>query len=114
MQIPKWLKPAIFGAGGGAVAMAIVGFSFGGWVTASKAGVMASDQAKEQVMGVLVPICVSNAKADPLFDDKLTELKAATTYKRTEILAGTGWATMPGSEAPDDKLARACAAELSK
>ncbi len=114
MQIPTWIKPAIFGAGSGAVAMAIVGFSFGGWVTASKAGVMASDQAKEQVMAALIPICVSNSKADPMVADKLAELKAATTYKRTEILAGTGWATMPGSDGPNDKLARACAAELSK
>ena len=37
MELPKWLMPGVYGAGVGAVALAIVGFSWGGWVTASKA-----------------------------------------------------------------------------
>ena len=114
MQTPKWLKPAIFGGVVGAVALAVAGFSWGGWVTASKANVMASNQAQEQVMAALVPICVSNANADPLFASKLAELKKANAYKRIEILAGTGWSTMSGSDAPNEKLAKACALELTQ
>ena len=33
MQIPTWVKPAVYGAGAGAVALAIIGFTWGGWVT---------------------------------------------------------------------------------
>ena len=112
MQLPTWLKPATFGAGFGAVALAIVGFSWGGWVTAPKAQVMAADQAQEQLMAALVPICVSNANADPLATGLIAEMKDATSYKRSEILVGTGWATMPGTDAPNKKLAKACALEL--
>ena len=114
MELPKWLMPGVYGAGVGAVALAIVGFSWGGWVTAPKAKVMASDQAQEQVMAALVPICVSNANSDPLSPGKIAELKKANAYKRTEILAETGWATMAGSDAPDEKLAKACALQLTQ
>jgi hypothetical protein len=37
MQIPAEVKPACWGAVGGAVALAIVGFMWGGWVTGGKA-----------------------------------------------------------------------------
>lgn len=112
MQTPEWLKPAVFGGVGGAVALAITGFSWGGWVTASKASVMATDQAQEQVMAALIPICVYNANADPLFVNKVAELKKANSYQRAEVLATTGWATMSGSGKPNERLAKACAVEL--
>ena len=47
-------------------------------------------------MAALVPICVSNANSDPLSAGKIAELKKANAYKRTELLAETGWATMAG------------------
>ncbi len=37
MNIPIETKPALWGAAGGAVVLAIVGFSWGGWVTSSTA-----------------------------------------------------------------------------
>ena len=33
MKSPKWLKPTLYEAAGGAIALAVVGFSWGGWVT---------------------------------------------------------------------------------
>jgi hypothetical protein len=30
MQIPEWLKPGLYGAACGAVALAVIGFSWGG------------------------------------------------------------------------------------
>lgn len=46
MAAPEWLKPGLFGAGIGAVALAIVGFSWGGWVTGGTAEAMAADQTR--------------------------------------------------------------------
>ena len=37
MNIPIETKPALWGAAGGAVAAAIIGFTWGGWVTGGKA-----------------------------------------------------------------------------
>ena len=36
MQTPEWLKPGLYGAVCGAVAVAIAGFTWGGWVTAAR------------------------------------------------------------------------------
>ena len=36
MQAPAQLKPALWGAVGGAIALAIVGFTWGGWMTGGK------------------------------------------------------------------------------
>ncbi len=112
MEIPTWFKPAVYGAVVGAAILGTVGFSWGGWVTGAKANVMATDQAKEEVLAALVPICVSNAAADPMAVDKIAELKAASSYKRTEVLANTGWATMLGSDKPNNAVSKACALEL--
>ena len=37
MNTPAWLKPGAYGAALGATTLAIVGFSWGGWVTDSTA-----------------------------------------------------------------------------
>lgn len=37
VQTPDWLKPALYGALAGATALAIAGFSWGGWVTGGTA-----------------------------------------------------------------------------
>ena len=65
MKFPEWLKPALYGAVAGAVAISIAGFSWGGWVTGSSAREMAADQAKLEVVAALVPVCVEQSRLDP-------------------------------------------------
>jgi dienelactone hydrolase len=108
MKIPEWVKPGLYGAATGAVALAIVGFSWGGWVTGSTAQNMASDMARTQVVAALVPICVEQSKHDPKVDETLAKMKAAMSYRRSDMLMKAGWATMPGSNDPDSYVARAC------
>jgi hypothetical protein len=43
MHPPEWLKPGLYGAACGAVALAVIGFSWGGWVTGGTARTMAAD-----------------------------------------------------------------------
>ncbi len=43
MRTPEWLKPGLYGAACGAVALAVIGFSWGGWVTGGMARTMAAD-----------------------------------------------------------------------
>jgi hypothetical protein len=38
----------------------------------------------------------------------LASLKDETSYKRSDMLMKTGWATMPGSTDPDRAVAKAC------
>lgn len=112
MQAPEWLKPGIWGAVVGGVATAVIGFSWAGWTTAGTAQQMSERHAESAVTAALVPFCVALAEQDP-DPAKLTQLIAERPgYSSRQLVAGFGWATMPGVEAPNTALATACAAEL--
>lgn len=112
MQIPVWLKPGLWGAAGGAIAMAIVGFSQLGWTTKGTAEQMAQDRADTAVVSALVPFCVLKAQQDP---DHATFAKfqaEQSSYSRSDLVLKAGWATVGGNTTPDDALARACSDKL--
>ncbi len=113
MNVPKWLKPALNGAVVGAAALAIVGFSWGGWLTGGTAKQMASDQARLEVVAALVPICMQQSSQDPQVVETLAQLKDAGSYQRSDMLMKAGWATMPGSDDPNRLVARACMEKLA-
>lgn len=113
MQTPEWLKPGLFGAAAGAIALAVVGFSWGGWVTAGTADKMAANQARTEVVAALVPICLEQSKHDPQLAETLAVLKAADNYKRRDMLIETGWATMPGASDTNRNVASACMEKLA-
>jgi hypothetical protein len=108
MNIPEWLKPGIKGAAVGAAALAIVGFTLGGWVTGGTAKEMAADQAKLEVIAALVPICIQQSSLDPQAVATLALLKEASSYQRNDMLMKAGWATMPGSSEPNRNVAKEC------
>lgn len=113
MNTPEWLRPGIYGAVLGAIAITAVGFSWGGWVTGSAARQMAADQAKVEVVAALVPICVEQSKRDPLVAETLAQLRAASNYKRSGMIMEAGWATMPGSSDANRQVANACMEKLA-
>ena len=108
MNTPDWLNPGLKGAAVGAAALAIVGFTWGGWVTSGTAKEMASDQAELAVVAALMPICIEQSKQDPQAEETLALMKAAGYFERGEILMKAGWATMPGSSDPNRTVAIAC------
>ena len=113
MNTPKWLKPGLYGAAIGAITLATVGFSWGGWVTGHSANRMASDEAQAQVVAALAPICVMQSKQDPQYTQTLAALQDTASYKRRDIVMAAGWATMPGSTDPDRAVATACMETLA-
>ena len=113
MNTPEWLKPGLYGVAIGAAALAIVGFSWGGWVTGGTAKKMAADQARLEVVAALVPVCIELSERDPQLAETLAALKSASNYQRADLLMKAGWATMPGADAPDRNVASACVAQLA-
>jgi hypothetical protein len=112
MQLPSGLKPGLWGAAAGAIAMAIVGFSYLDWTTATTAQKLAQDKANEAVVAALVPFCVEKAERDPNLAT-LTKFQAEqSSYSRSDIVMKAGWATMEGKGNGNDALARACAEKL--
>ena len=112
MNIPDWTKPALTGAAIGAVALAIVGFTWGGWVTGGTAAQMASEQSDASVVAALLPYCIDASKSDPASAAVMTKLRDSTSYARRGIVEEAGWATPEGAEAPNRDLASACATAL--
>ena len=102
------IKPVLMGAVGGAVALAIVGFGWGGWVTGGTAETMANKQAKSAMVAALAPICAARFQAESGFDAKLVERNDTRTYQRHTFIEDGGWATMPGSDESDRDVAKAC------
>ena len=109
MQSPEWLKPALYGAVGGAIALAVVGFSWGGWVTGGKAEMIADQRARAEVVAALTAICVDQSKHDPQLAERVAVLKTTSSYSRGDLIMKNGWATMPGTAEPNRQVANACA-----
>jgi hypothetical protein len=111
MQIPSETKPALWGAAGGAVALAIVGFTWGGWMTTATK--LADERADSAVVAVLTPICVEKFQQSGDAIANLAALrKISTSWEQGNFIEKGGWATRPGATSADYVLARACAEKL--
>jgi pimeloyl-ACP methyl ester carboxylesterase len=113
MKFPVWLSPALYGAAGGALALAIVGFSWGGWVTGSTAMKMSDKAVETAVVSSLTPYCLAQSQRDPNATQVLADLEAAKSYNRRDIVEKAGWATPLGEEKPNRDLAVACVKALT-
>ena len=98
----------------GAASISVLGFSVFGWTLGGTAGRMAKERAEAAVIEVLTPICVEKFHAQVDVSAKLTEFKKASTWDRQLIIDNSGWATVPGTDAPSKALARACAEGLDR
>lgn len=108
-KVPASLTPTLWGAAGGAVLLAIVGFGWGGWMTAGTAERTADQRVSSAVVAALAPICVSQFQLTADAMVKQEEMKKIGVYDRNSFVEKAGWATMPGSTTPDSKVAKACA-----
>ena len=114
MKFPSETKPALFGAVAGAIALAIYGFTWGGWVGAGTAEATAKQRAETAVVAALLPVCVAkfNSAADVAVH--AAALKKASSWEQGPYVEKGGWANMPGGTTANSDLARACAEALTK
>lgn len=116
MEIPVQTKPALLGAAGGALALAIVGFNWGGWMTSTKADEQTSVRVDAAVVGALAPVCVAKFRRDTAFEANLAALKKVDEWSRSGFIEKGGWATVADSKpiAQQYLVARACGDILTK
>jgi hypothetical protein len=110
----SWLKPAVWGVIGGAVATTIVGFSWMGWVLGGTAERMAVERANSAVIAALTPSCVARFMEQPDAPAKLAEFRKIDSWKQRQFVEEGGWATPRGDKTPNSGVASACAEELVK
>lgn len=92
----------------------LVGFTWGGWVTGGSSQKAAATMANNAVIQRLTSICVAQFQQDPTKEQKLVELKAASRFQQSTYVREQGWATMPGDEQSDTKVASECAKVLAQ
>lgn len=109
MQMPIELKPALWGAVGGAAALAMIGFTWGGWVTGGTAETLAGERASAAVVQALAPICADNFRNGKDAAAQLVKLKKISSWQQAAFVEEGGWAKMPGTASIDTAMARACA-----
>jgi alpha/beta superfamily hydrolase len=113
MQMPKNISTILWSAAGGAVVCAIVGFSWGGWVTGGSARTASTAAAHDAVVVALAPICAERFRSQSDAATKIAELTKASSWDRGNVVAKSGYATMPGSKDADSDVARACGEMLA-
>ena len=113
MQLPSETKPALWGAAGGAILLAIVGFTWGGWMTTGTANKLADQRADSAVVAILTPICLEKFRQNTDAVANLAALKKiSSSWEQGNFVEKGGWATRPGAASPDYVLASACAEKL--
>ncbi len=103
----------IWSAVGGAIALGIVGFTWGGWVTGGKAAEMVRKERQTVLIEILTPICVANFQKAADSADKLAAFKKmSSSYSRELHVRENKWAVY-GKDA-NSGVIDACAEALYK
>jgi hypothetical protein len=108
MKMPDWVKPAVWGAVGGAIAAIVVGFVWGGWVTGGTAGEMEVASAEAAVVQAFTPLCVAKAEQEP---EQIVRLKEESRWQRDDFVIKAGWVDNV-SEKYRSAVAESCAATV--
>lgn len=113
MKLPENTNAYLWGAVVGAIALAVVGFGWDGWVTGGTAAKNAAAAASESRVAALAPICADRFRAQDGSAAKVAELAKASSWDRGNVVEKSGFAIMPGSKTTDSDVARACAELLA-
>lgn len=108
------VKSALWGAAAGAIALAVVGSWWPGWMFTANAEKMAAERASSAVVAALAPICVARVQALPDAAAIIAKMKDVPHWDRGDAVAKTGAATLPGMKEPHSEVAKACAELLVK
>jgi hypothetical protein len=106
------MKTVGWSAIGGALVWWIILGAVFGWMPTGTAEQKAGAQAEAAVREALTPICVEMFHQDVEREVKLQALEEAYAWKQADYVVKQGWATMPGAEAPEKRIAKACATNI--
>lgn len=98
-----------------AIAVVLVaGFGGAGWVTAGTLHEKVAEAAADARHTLATAVCVDGFMAADDARGRLAKLQSATWYERSELIAKSGWATMPDRDKPNDTVAGMCGARLAE
>ena len=112
-KIPAETTPALWGAAGGAIALAIIGFSWLGWVSHATAERQSARRANDAVVAALAPICADRFLHNINATANMAELKKVDSWKQGSFIEKGGWSVMSGTTLYGSDVADACARLLA-
>jgi hypothetical protein len=95
------------------VATMIIGFTWGGWVTAATARDRADVAARDARTDLEATLCVARFMDGSDARARLATLKQTNSWQRDEVVTRGGWATLPGAAMPATGVADLCAQRLA-
>ena len=96
------------------VATLVAGFGPAGWVSGGSARKMADEAAASSRHQLASAVCAEGFLRAADARTRLATLKALEWYERDDLVAGGGWATMPGEKEADGVVAEMCASRLAE
>ncbi|HEX6144719.1 MAG TPA: hypothetical protein VFZ01_18520 [Geminicoccaceae bacterium] len=101
----------LWSCAGTAVAVMILGFTWGGWVTGGTANEMAEEAAEQAQAQLAAGICVDRFMAAADARSQLASLQEiSSSWRQENFIEDGGWATIAGEEYDD--AAELCAEAL--
>ena len=113
MNLEKLTAP-LWGAIGGAVILAVVGFTWGGWLTPGKAAKMSNDAAETAVVARLTSYCVEQHNRDADKATKHIAFMKLGVWERRDFVETQGWSKIPGDDLSDPNVAIKCAGAIAE
>jgi alpha/beta superfamily hydrolase len=113
MNIEK-IKTALTGAVCGAAALAILGFTWGGWVTGGTAEAKAKASSQAATVAALAPICATQFRTAPDAAAQHVVFLSKAFWEQKKLVEAAGWAKMPGSADAMPGVAEACSGLIEK
>ena len=113
MNIHEATLPALCGAGAGAVAAVLLGFTVGGWTTSGTAQRNVEEASSSTMLSIMTPYCVARA-GTPEAAPVIAEIKGTSSFTAQRVLIEkAGWATPVGATEPVNEVAAACLRTIS-
>jgi hypothetical protein len=97
---------------GAVVATLVMGFTWGGWMTASSARKAISQASYDARAEMVAAICVKRFGGSPDHVANLAALKGTDTWKRDEFIVKGGWLKIDGQESEISGASTLCAQRL--
>ena len=91
------------------VATLILGFGPGGWVTGASAQRTADEAATASRQQLAAAVCAEDFLGAANARERLEKLSATEWWERDDVVAESGWATMPGESQANSAVAMQCA-----
>ena len=107
MRMPSTVKPALWGAAGGAIVWWVVLALGFGWTSAGTTLKLANALGEKAVVAALAPICAERFNAQSDVIAKRVTLNDTRSWQRRELFPKE-WVTLPGGSYPNSDLVDSC------